>query len=120
MYSKIYFILHLSRFVKLDVLFYTFLYQYILFVLEKEEEIEPLLGDGKPYNKSTVSPAMEEIKLINPGQQITRNSESHEEQLPSPSVKEEKAMPAQGMGSENKSKLQTVILICTSIYICNT
>lgn len=52
---------------------------------------------------------MKEIKLINPGQQITRNSESHEEQLPTPSVKEEKAMTAQGMGAENKSKLQTVI-----------
>lgn len=52
---------------------------------------------------------MEEIKLINPGQQITRNSERHEEQLPTPSVKEEKAMTTQGMGAENKSKLQTVI-----------
>lgn len=40
---------------------------------------------------------MEEKKLTNPGQQITINSESHEELLHTPSVKEEKAMTAQGM-----------------------
>lgn len=43
-------------------MYFSFLYQYILFVIEihREEEFEPLLGDGKP-DESTDSLEMEEI-----------------------------------------------------------
>lgn len=74
-----------------------FIYQYILFVLEihREEEIEPLLGDGKPDNKSTDGH----------GQQIITSSESIEGQLPSTSLKEDNDMIVQGMDAKHKSKL---------------
>lgn len=80
----------------------SFLYQYILFVLEihREEEIEPLLGDGKPDKKSTDSLEMEEI---NPKSQIRRNSKSHEGQLPTTSLKEDKATKVKGMDAKHKS-----------------
>lgn len=63
--------------------------------MHREEEIEPLLGDGKPGNKSTDGH----------GQQIITTSESIEGQLPSTSPKEDKVMIVQGMDAKHKSKL---------------
>lgn len=85
-------------------MYFSFLYQYILFVIEihREEEFEPLLGDGKPDKKSIDSLEMEEI---NPKSQIRRNSKSHEGQLPTTSLKEDKATKVQGMDAKHKSKL---------------
>lgn len=85
-------------------MYFSFLYQYILFVIEihTEEEFEPLLGDGKPDKKSTDSLGMEEI---NPKSQIRRNSKSHEGQLPATSLKDDKATKVQGMDAKHKTKL---------------
>lgn len=63
--------------------------------MHREEEIEPLLGDGKPDNKSTDGH----------GQQIITTSESIEGQLPSTSLKEDQGMMVQGMDAKHKSKL---------------
>ncbi|XP_065926160.1 uncharacterized protein [Magallana gigas] len=60
--------------------------------IHREEEFEPLLGDGKPDKKSTDSLEMEEI---NPKSHIRRNSKSHEVQLPTSSFKEDKATKVQ-------------------------
>lgn len=78
-----------------------FLYQYILFVIEihREEEFEPLLE--KP-DESTDSLEMEEI---NHKSQLRRNSKSHEGQLPTTFLKEDKASKVQGMDAKHKSKL---------------
>lgn len=74
--------------------------------MPREEEFEPLLGGGKPDNKSTYSHEKEEIKAItNHDQQPIRNSESNEGQLPTTSLKEDKPMTVQGMDSKQKSKL---------------
>lgn len=84
-------------------MYFSFLYQYILFVIEihREEEFEPLLCDRKP-DECTVSL---EMKEINPKSQIRRNSKSHEGQLPTTSLKEDKATKVQGMDAKHKSKL---------------
>lgn len=83
-------------------MYFSFLYQYIRFVIEihREEEFEPLLGDGKP-DESTDSLEMEEI---NPKSQI-RRTKPHEGQLPTTSLKEDKATKVQGMDAKHKSKL---------------
>nr|XP_034328737.1 uncharacterized protein LOC105335224 [Crassostrea gigas] len=70
--------------------------------IHREEEFEPLLGDGKPDKKSTDSLEMEEI---NPKSQIRRNSKSHEGQLPTTSLKEDKATKVQGIDANHKSKV---------------
>lgn len=80
-------------------------YPFFFKEMHTKEEIEPLLGDGKHDNKSTDSREKEEIKLINPGQQITRNSESHEGQSPTASLKEDDAMTVQGMDANHKHKI---------------
>lgn len=69
--------------------------------MHREEEFEPLLGDRKP-DECTVSL---EMKEINPKSQIRRNSKSHEGQLPTTSLKEDKATKVQGMDAKHKSKL---------------
>lgn len=81
-------------------IYFSFLYQYILFVIEihREEEFEPLLGDGKPDKKSTDSLEMEEI---NHRSQIRRNSKSHEVQLPTSSLNEDKATKVQGIDANH-------------------
>lgn len=63
--------------------------------MHREEEIEPLLCDGKPDNKSTDGH----------GQQIITTSESIEGQLPSTSLKEDQGMIVQDMDAKHKSKL---------------
>lgn len=85
-------------------MYFSFLYQYILFVIEihREEEFEPLLGGRKPDKKSTDSLEMEEI---NSKSQIRRNSKSHKGKLPTTSLKEDKATKVQGMDPKHKSKL---------------
>lgn len=85
-------------------MYFSFLYQYILFVIEihREEEFEPLLGNRKPDKKSTDSLEMEEN---NPKSQIRRNSKSHEVQLPTSSLKEDKATKVQGINANHKSKV---------------
>lgn len=85
-------------------MYFSFLYQYILFVIEiqRKEEFEPLLGDRKLDKKSTDSLEMEDI---NHKSQITRNSKSHEGQLPATSLKEDKATKVEGTDAKHKSKL---------------
>lgn len=61
--------------------------------MHREEEIEPLLGDGKPDDKSTYGH----------DQHIITTSESIEGQLPSTSLKEGKVMIVQGMDAKHKS-----------------
>lgn len=75
--------------------------------MHREEEIEPLLGDGKPDNKSTDGY----------GQQLITTSESIEGQLPSTFLKEDRVMIVQGMDAKHKSKLSIIILKRTCIYI---
>lgn len=43
------------------------------------------------------------MEEINHKSQITRNSQSHEEQLPKPSLKEDNATKVQGMDANHKS-----------------
>lgn len=70
--------------------------------MHREEEFEPLLGDVTPDKTSTDSPEMEEI---NPKSQISRNSKSHKGQLPTTSLKEDKATKVQGIDAKHKSML---------------
>lgn len=72
----------------------------------REEEIEPLLGDGKYDSKGADSREKEEIKAItNVDQQIIRSSKSHEGKLPTPCTKGDEAMAVQGIDAKHKHEI---------------
>lgn len=70
------------------------------------EEIEPLIGDVKPDNKSTDSREEDEIKAItHADHQTLGSSESHERKILSPSIEEGEGMTVQGMDEKHKHKI---------------
>lgn len=72
--------------------------------MHHKEEIKALLYDGKLDNLDTDCPEREKV-ITNADQQITSVSESHEEKLPTPSIKEDEAVAVQGIYAKQKHKI---------------
>lgn len=72
--------------------------------MHHKEEHKRLLDDGKLDNSVTDYREREKV-ITNADQQITSVSESHEEKLPTPSIKGYEAVADQGIYAKQKHKI---------------